>query len=66
MEKDLKKEEIESIVKIYINGRRKDEAQGKDGNRRYALSSLSETDYPRINKVITAMIANDDNIKKYL
>lgn len=66
MEKDLGKDEIESIIKTYVAGRKRDEAQGKDGNRRYALSSLSTDDYERINKVITKMIADDDSIKKYL
>lgn len=66
MEKDLKKEEVESIIKTYVAGRKRDESQGKDGNRRYALSSLSAEDYERINKVITKMIAEDDSIKKYL
>lgn len=66
MEKDLKKEEVESIIKTYVAGRKRDEAQGKDGNRRYALSSLSADDYERISKVITKMVAEDDSIKKYL
>ena len=66
MEKKLSKEELESVIKTFINNRKRDEAQGKDGNRRYALSSLSADDYPRINKLIAKMIANDDTIKKYL
>ena len=66
MEKDLNKEEVESIIKTYISGRKRDESQGKDTNRRYALSSLSADDYERINKVITKMISEDDSIKKYL
>ena len=66
MEKDLKKDEIESIVKTYINSRKRDDARGKDGNRRYALSSLSTEDYPRITKVINVMTVEDEAIKKYL
>lgn len=66
MEKDMKKEDIESIIKFYISGRKKDESQGRDGNRRYALDSLSETDYPRIKKVLATMVSKDDTIKKYL
>ena len=62
----MSKTEIEGIIKTYISGRKKDEAQGKDSNRRYALSSLNEDDYPKIHKVVTAMIAADANIKKYL
>lgn len=66
MENNLSKEEIMTIIKTYIAGRKKDESQGKDGNRRYALSSLSSTDYEKISKVINKMVAEDDSIKKYL
>ena len=55
-----------TIIKTYVAGRKKDEANGKDGNRRYALTSLSATDYEKITKVINKMIADDDSIKKYL
>lgn len=65
MEK-LSKEEIQSIVKTFVAGRKRDEGQGRDSNRRYSLSSLSEVDYPRISKVITKMIADDDSLSKYL
>lgn len=66
MENNLNKDEITSIIKTYVAGRKKDEAQGKDGNRRYALSSLSPTDYEKIMKVINKLISEDDGIKKYL
>lgn len=66
MENSLNKEEISTIIKTYVAGRKKDESQGKDGNRRYALSSLSATDYEKISKVINKMVAEDDTIKKYL
>ena len=66
MEKDLSKEEIESIIKTYVTGRKRDDARGKDGNRRYALSSLSADDYSRITKVINKMTVDDESIKKYL
>ena len=66
MENSLSKEEIMTIIKTYVAGRKKDEANGKDGNRRYALTSLSATDYEKITKVINKMIADDDSIKKYL
>lgn len=61
----MSKEQIQNVLKVFVNGRKRDEAQGKDGNRRYALSSLSETDYPKIRKVIDRMIAEDGNNKKY-
>lgn len=66
MEKELSKEQLREVVNTYIRVRRRDESQGKDGNRRYALSTLSETDYPRIAGFIKTVIANDDTVKKYL
>lgn len=65
MEKELSKEELSGVVDTYIRSRRRDESQNKDGNRRYALSTLSETDYPRISSFIKKLIANDDTLKKY-
>jgi DNA-binding MarR family transcriptional regulator len=66
MEKDLSKEQLSEVINTYIRSRRRDESQNKDGNRRYALSTLSETDYPRISAFIKKMIANDDTLQKYL
>lgn len=66
MEKKLSSKELDAVLRVYINSRKKDEAQGKDGNRRYALSSLSETEYERIAKTVKNIIANEDGLKKYL
>ena len=66
MEKEFSSAELNDMIKIYINARKRDEAQNKDGNRRYSLSTLSETDYPRIAKFIQGLIAKDDTVKKYL
>lgn len=62
----LKSDEIKSIINVYVNGRKRDDAQGKDGNRRYNLSTLVPDDYPKITKVINAMLSHDESIKKYL
>ena len=66
MEKDLSKDQLQEVINTYIRSRRRDEAQNKDGNRRYALSTLSETDYPRISSFIKKLIANDSSLQKYL
>ena len=66
MEKKLDRKPMEQIIRMYIDGRKRDESNGRDSNRRYALASLSSVDYPRIAKVINAMIAEDDSVKKYL
>ena len=66
MENSLTKDQLQEVVNTYIRSRRRDESQNKDGNRRYSLSTLSETDYPRISSFIKKLIANDDTLKKYL
>lgn len=62
----MSKDDIEAIIRVYVNNRKRDEVQNKDGNRRYALSTLTETDYPKIAKTIRKMITDDESIKKYL
>ena len=64
MEK-LSKDEIEAILRAFVAARKRDEAQGRDSNRRHALSSLPEADYPRIIKMVNKLISEDDTIKKY-
>lgn len=66
MEKELTKDQLQEVVNTYIRSRRRDDAQNKDGNRRYALSTLSETDYPRISAFIKKLIVNDASLAKYL
>ena len=57
---------IKDIIKTYVKTRKRDAAQGKDGNRRYFLSSLPETLYPRICKAIEGIKAADSEAEKYL
>lgn len=66
LEKELNKEEIVGVLETYISTRKRDEINGKDGNRRYALNTLSEDDYPKLKKIINEMVVKDDSIKKYL
>lgn len=66
LEKELSKNEIVSILETYISTRKRDELNGRDGNRRYALSTLSEDDYPKLKKIINDMIITDESVKKYL
>ena len=62
---EMKKDDITAILKAYTDSRKKDEAQNKDSNRRYYISSLPESDYPRILKTIEKMIEKDEDLKKY-
>ena len=66
MEKKLKKQEVYELINIYVKSRIRDDKNGRDSNRRYSLSSLSEEDYPRITTVVKRIIADDDSVKKYL
>ena len=66
MENDMDVDEVEKIIKAYINARKRDDEAGKDGARRYTLSSLSEQDYSKIVKVVNRIKANNPNVEKYL
>ena len=64
----LNKNVINTILERFVKARQADERNPKgnrDTNRRYALASLSETDYPRIYKAVQKMISMDDSLKKY-
>ena len=63
---DMDDHEIKQIIENYIRVRSKDAAQGKDGNRRYCLSSLPESDYPNITRVIKMIKNNNPDAEKYL
>lgn len=60
------KEVLFNILKKYISVRKNDFANGKDGARRYSLTSLSEKDYPRIAKAVSQLISESGDNKKYL
>lgn len=62
---DMDKDDIRKILGDYIKVRKRDAAVGKDGNRRYYISSLPEADYPTIMKVVNELSGIPDN-KKYL
>ena len=66
MEHEYSKERLRNVLYAYIKNRQRDEANNKDSNRRYILSTLSPTDYKFISGVINSMIAKDENVKKYL
>ena len=65
MEK-LSKDDILAIIQTYVSSRKKDDASGKDSRRRYSLTSLSDSDYPKIVKVIRNYIAENPEAEKYL
>lgn len=62
---DMKKDDITAILKAYCDARKRDAAQNKDTNRRYYISSLPESDYPTILKVVSKMTDANEDIKQY-
>ena len=48
---DMSKRDITAILTEYCESRNRDLKAGKDGNRRYYISSLPESDYPSISQV---------------
>lgn len=63
---DMDDNEIRSIINNYVRIRKKDAANGKDGNRRYFLSSLPEEDYPTVSRIIKDIKAKNPDSEKYL
>ena len=62
---DMERNQVESILNTYVDTRKRDESNGRDGNRRYFLKSLPESDYPRVRKVIDRMLESDSSVEKY-
>lgn len=63
---DLDKGDIKDILENYIGVRKRDAAQGKDSTRRYYISSLPTSIYPRIGKAVEQIKNNDSEAEKYL
>lgn len=62
---DYDKEIIMSIIKKYVDVRKRDKDQNKDSARRLFLSALPESDYPEINKVMKKMIDLDASVEEF-
>lgn len=63
---ELEKSDIKDILENYIGVRKRDASQGKDSNRRYYISSLPTSLYPRIGKAIEQIKNIDAEAEKYL
>ena len=62
----LEKDDIQDILENYIKVRKRDASQGKDGNRRYYVSALPSSIYPKICKVVERIKNSDAEAEKYL
>ena len=63
---ELPKEDIRDIIMNYIKVRQRDDAAGKDANRRYYLTSLPSSIYPKIVKVVDEIKGQNGSLEKYL
>lgn len=63
---EMDKSTIENILKTYVKTRKRDDEANKDGNRRYFISSLPESMYPKICKIVEKLKKEDSTIEKYL
>ena len=59
------KDTIFDVLKTYVEIRKRDDAQNKDTNRRYYISSLPESDYPKILKTVKRICDMNETNKKY-
>lgn len=57
---------IEDVIQVYINSRKRDDENGKDGPRRYALTAVAEGEYKKIAKTVQAISAKRPQFEKYL
>ena len=63
---DMDKDIIRAILKKYVDARKRDKSQGKDSNRRYYLSTLPESVYPKITKVANKIKMEDGAAKEFI
>lgn len=62
----FEKEDIEKILTAYIAQRKRDASQGRDGNRRYFIKSLPETNYKNIVEVVNDLLTENPDAETYL
>ena len=63
---EMEVQDIQEILRLYVAGRKRDDANGRDCNRRYSLSTLGENEYKNIVTCIKAMIVKDPTIEKFM
>lgn len=62
---DMERTSIETIIKMYVENRKRDESQNRDSARRYFLKSLPADEYPKTRKVIDNYLENHPDWEKY-
>lgn len=62
---DLNKTDLESVLKLYTDLRKKDASQNRDEDRRYFLKSAPEDEFPNLKKCINHMIEQNSELEKF-
>lgn len=62
----MNKAVIYEILQSYADVRKRDKAQGRDSNRRYFMSSLPDTDFPKICKVLAKLEDESEWVKEFM
>ena len=62
MEKELSADEVETVLSKFASRRDADRRKGRDGIRRFAISELSDTEYPKIKKCLKRVIDENASI----
>ena len=62
---EMDNDEIYQILTQYVSTRKADKAKGQDSARRYFLSSLPESDYPSIHKIMERMKVSDKSVEEF-
>lgn len=63
---NMNKAVIYEILQSYADVRKRDKAQGRDSNRRYFMSSLPDTDFPKICKVLAKLEDESEWVKEFM
>lgn len=63
---EQQKDVVMSVLKNYVSLRKRDMAASKDSARRFTISSLPESEYPKIAKTVKVIISEDDAAGKLL
>ena len=62
---EMNRTDLESVLKLYTDLRKRDASQNRDEDRRYFLKSVPEDEFPNLKKVINHMIDNNGDIEKF-
>ena len=65
MMEEMDRSRIEGILRQYVEQRKRDESQNRDGNRRYFIKSLPEDEYKNVTAVVKHMLEMKPEIEKY-